>query len=350
MFKVSTKNLQEMVNKLGKCNSNKLLEITKYYELEVNESGLVITATDGNNFIVVKDNTVKGDAFKTIVKADQFSKLVLRTSVDKMTFTMKENYLEVVGNGKYKVEVITDEKYPKYEFVTEAAPVEVELATLKSVASTNKYAISTAIADGVLTGYLFQDGKCVTADGIKVCMTPAKLVEGSVLLTQEMMTLIGALTQEKVQVTADDGKVLLETDNTIVFGSEMDGLDQYPDVAPLAEIEFPSVCSLSKLAILNILDRLTLFIDPFEKNEVLLNFTEEGLEVSTNSGSYEVIAFAKSENFQPFTCAVNGLFLKELVSAVSTELFELHYGEEALIRLDSNGVIQLLATGEGEEE
>lgn len=349
MFKVSTKNLQEMVNKLGKCNSNKLLEITKYYELEVNDQGLVMTATDGNNFIIVKDSTVKGDAFKTIVKADQFSKLVLRTSVDKMVFTMRDNYLEVVGNGKYKVEIITDEKYPIYTFNTTVEPVEVDLSTLKSVASTNKYAISTAIADGVLTGYLFQDGKCITADGIKVCMTPAPLVNKGVLLTQEMMTLIGALTQEKVKVTADDGKVLLETDNTIVFGSEMEGIEQYPEVAPLAEIEFGSKCSLSKLAILNILERLTLFIDPFEKNEVLLNFTKDGLEVSTNSGSYEVIAYAHSDNFQEFSCAVNGLFLKELVSAVSTELFELYYGEEALIRLDSNGVIQLLATGEGEE-
>lgn len=350
MFKVSTKNLQSMVNKLGKCNNNKLLEITRYYKLSVSEGGLCLIATDGNNFISVVDKTVSGDKFETIVKADQFSRLVLRTSVDKMSFDLKENYLEVVGNGKYKVEILTDEQYPSFEFSQDDQyKTEVALNTLQSVSTVNKHAISTTIADGVLTGYLFKDGNCVTADGIKVCVTPAKFVDRGILITPDMMALLGALTQEKVNVFYENGKLAFVTDDTTIFGSEMDGQEQYPEIGQLTNIQFPSKCSLSKLAVMNILDRLTLFIDPFEKNEVQLDFTKDGLVISTNSGSYEILAYATSENFQEFSCCVNGLFFKELVSAVGTELFELSYGEEELIRLDSNGVCQLLATGEGEE-
>ena len=63
-----------MVNKLGKCNSNKLLEITKYYELEVNEPGLVITATDG------KDYSVESFSRKQSIEADRVSsRYVLRS-------------------------------------------------------------------------------------------------------------------------------------------------------------------------------------------------------------------------------------------------------------------------------
>lgn len=349
MFKVKTKNLQEMVGKLSKCGGNKLLEITRYYNLEVGENGLVLTATDGSNFITVTDLTVKAEPFTAIVKADQFSKLVQRTSVDEMKFTLKENYLDVVGNGKYKVEIVEGEVYPTYDFTGIENPMEVQTSVLKYVAGTNKYSVSTTIADGVLTGYLFSDGKCITADGIKVCITPATITEGDCLLTQETITLIGALTDEKTKISVQDGKVLFETSNTTIFSTEMEGIEEYPDIAPLSEIEFPSMCSLSKLAILNILDRLTLFIDPFEKNEIKLHFTDKGLEISTNSGSYELIAYSTSKDFQEFICSVNGLFFKELVSAVNTENFTIQYGEEALIRIESDNLVQLLATGEGEE-
>lgn len=350
MFKISTKNLQDMVNKLSRCNSNKLLEITKYYNLVVCKNGLKITATDGTNFITVMDNTVKGDELEVIVKADQFSKLVQRTSVDTMTFSLKENYLEVVGNGKYKVEIVEGETYPTYEFSATQTTSKVELCIIKKVASTNKYAASTNISDGVLTGYLFKDNKAITADGIKVCVTEAQFGEEELLLAPELIHLLGSLTDSLVDVTVEEDKVLFETDNTVIFGTQMEGMEQYPDLGPLSATPFPSKCSLSKLAILNILDRLTLFIDPFEKNEILLGFSSEGLEIGTNSGSYEIIAYAKSENFQEFVCSVNGLFLKELVTAVDTELFDLHYGVDQLIKIESNNVIQLLATGEQEEE
>lgn len=350
MFKISTKTLQDMTNRLSKCGSNKLLEITKYYHMVLDENGLVLTATDGTNFITVLDNTVKGDAIDTIVKADQFSKLVQRTSVETMSLELKENYLEVVGNGKYKVEIVEGETYPSYEIKDGNEVTVLNVADLKKVASTNKFSVSNTIADGVLTGYLMQGGKAITADGIKVCVTSANFLDADVLLTPEMISMIGALTTEKVSVVLADDKLLLDAGNTIIYGAQMEGIQQYPEIMPLTEVEFPSKCSLSKLAILNILDRLTLFIDPFEKNEILLGFSEKGLEVGTNSGSFEVIAYAHSENFAEFVCAVNGMFLKELVTAVDTELFELSYGVETLIKIESNGVIQLLATGEEEAE
>ncbi len=349
MFKLETKHLQDMVGKLSKCGGNKLLEITKYINLHIDENGLVLTATDGSNFIKVIDNTVKGEATDIIVKADQFTKLVQRTSIAQMTFTLKENYLEVIGNGKYKVEIVEGEDYPSYEFDDTVEGTVVKTTDLKYVAGANKYSVSTTIADGVLTGYLFKDGKCITADGIKVCITPIVLSQGDIILSQETMTLIGALTDNETTVKVDGDKVLFETSNTTIFSTQLEGIEEYPDIEPISEIEFPSFGKLSRLAILNILDRLTLFIDPFEKNELTLDFLSNGVRISTSSGSCEIIGYEQIENFQEFSCKVNGLFFKELITAVNTETFFINFGEEALIRIDTDNLIQLLATGEGEE-
>lgn len=348
MFKINTKTLQEMVGKLSRCSGNRLLEITKYYELKIDGSGLSIKAYDGSNFIVVKDSVTKGEEICIIIKADQFAKLVQRTSVEKMTFELKESYLEVIGNGKYKVEILADEKFPTFS-VDAKELVPVDSNVIRTVYTSNKASVSNTIADGVLTGYLFNGDKCVTADGIKVCVTPAKFIDDPILLTQDMVHLLGAVTADKMEIQATDDSILVWTPDVVIYGPQMEGIENYPEVLALCDQELPSVCELSKLSILNILERLTLFIDPFEKNAITLNFAKEGLEISTKKGSYEVLAYAKSKNFAEFSCMVNGLFLKELVGSVSTELFELHYGDEMLLKLVSNEVVQLLATTEGDE-
>lgn len=349
MFKIETPILQEMVNKLSKCGGNRLLEITNYYQITVDERGLVINATDGNNFITVVNETTKGDKMNTIVKADHFSKLVAKTTAPNMVFTLKENYLEVVGNGKYKLEIIEGETYPTYEFQPDSL-CDIELAPLKAAINVNKYSVSQNISDGVLTGYFITDHKMITADGIRVCVTPLELGGAELLLSQEFINLINSLTDTKATLeVSDDGKLRISTSNAIIFGSEMEGKAQYPNVTPLTEIEFPSYCTLSKLSILAILDRLNLFINPFEKNETKLVFEENCLKVETMTGSYETVAYVNSNNFVPYTCSINGMFFKDLVSAVKTETFNLHFGEEVLIRVDTGDTIQLLATGEEQE-
>lgn len=346
MFKIETPLLQEMVNKLSKCTGNKLLEITNYYEINVDERGLVINATDGNNFITVINSATKGEKLKTIVKADHFAKLVTRTTATHMIFTLKENYLEVIGNGKYKLEIVEGETYPTYTFEPTHTE-EINLVPLKASIGVNKHSVSQNISDGVLTGYYLSNNKMITADGIRVCVTEANIGEANLLLSRDFINLIGALTDEKGTLEMDsNGAVKISTSNAIIFGSEMEGKEEYPDVLPLTEIQFESSCSLSKLAILAILERLNLFINPFEKNETKLIFEENCLKIETLTGSYETVAYSSVNNYQPYSCSINGLFFKDLVTAVKTELFDLHFGEEVLIRLETPDSTQLLATGE----
>ena len=349
MFKINTKKLQTILDKLAKVTPNKLLEITKYYKMVIDEDGLSFSATDGNNFMFVTDSTVTGEAFETIIRADQLTRLVNRTSVEEMKFNLTENYLEVVGNGKYQIEILTEEEYPEPEDVEYGEFKEIDLNKLTSVINVNKNSVSRSIADGVLAGYRFNPENVTTSDSVKICINPVKTGLDT-LLTQDAINMISALTEEKVKAASAEGSIQFITDSTSLILTEMDGKNIYYDLSKFAEEEFPSSCELSKLSLISILERLTIFIDPFKGNNVSLNFTKEGLEISTTSGSYEIISYNKSNNFKPFSCSVNVVLLKELISAVTTETFTLSYGKTEMLKIEFNGIAEILATDESGDD
>lgn len=346
---ISTKSLQAMAGKLNKCSTNKLLEITKYWHIVVSDEGFEMTAMDGSNYITAKDPAVKG-SLDAIVRADQFGKLIDKTSVDKVVLELKENYLRVVGNGDYKVEIVLGETYPFYEVPEKVRRLEAETAGLKKINTYNKSAVSTTLADGYLTGYYVSGSEAVTSDSIKICINPVEVFEEPVLLTAEMMTLATALSGEKFIIETWDNKVMMRDDTTVIYGAQLDGIEEFPDVAAFAEMEFASNVKLSKLGITAILDRLTLFLDSFDKSEIMLEFTDKTLKISTGKGSFEEIVYAEANGVEPFVCNVNVVYFKDIVSAVQNEYFYLHFSEEAMIEVVDGDVMFILATGEMEEE
>ena len=345
---ISTKSLQSMADKLNRCTANKLLEITKYWHLVVSDKGLELTAMDGSNYITAKDVSVKGK-LDAIVRADQFGKLIDKTSVDKVILELKENYLRVVGNGDYKVEIVLGETYPFYDVPEKVETLEVETSGLKQINTYNKSAVSTTLADGYLTGYYVDDKRAVSSDSIKICINPVKVFDRPVLLTSEMMNLATALTDEKFTIKMWENKVILEDKTTVIYGAQLDGIDEYPEVDMFAEQEFSSNVKLSKLGITAILDRLTLFLDSFDKSEIVLEFTEKTLKISTGKGSFEEIAYAEANGVEPFVCNINVVYFKDIVSAVQNEYFYLHFGDETMIEVVDGDVMFILATGEMEE-
>ena len=345
---ISTKSLKAMADKLNKCSTNKLLEITKYWHLSVTDAGFEMTAMDGSNYITAKDASVKG-TLDAIVRADQFGKLIDKTSVDKVVLELKDNYLRVVGNGDYKVEIVLGETYPFYEVPEKVKVIEAETAGLKKINTYNKSAVSTTLADGYLTGYYVSGSEAVTSDSIKICINPVEVFEDAVLLTAEMMTLATALSGDKFTIKMWDNKIIMEDATTVIYGAQLDGIEEFPNVDDFAEQEFESNVKLSKLGITAILDRLTLFLDSFDKSEIVLEFTEKTLKISTGKGSFEEIAYAEAHDVQPFVCNVNVVYFKDIVSAVQNEYFFLHFSEETMIEVIDGDVIFILATGEMEE-
>lgn len=350
-LKLKTLKLQEMVSKAIKgASNNKMIPITGLMAIVLKKGVLTLITTDATNTLKVMEKGIEGDDFYAVVQADIFSKLVAKITTETITLTLKENSLEVKGNGTYSIELPLDEegqliKFPEYKFDTNVEKSEINLSTVKVLLNANKAALAQTMEIPCLTGYYFDD-KVLTTDTFKVCSTDIKVFPDKVLLPAELMELLALMDEEKITVQVSGNKILFSTNNVIVFGSQLEGIEDYPSEAINAylETEFKSVCKLPKGAVLNLLDRLALFVATYDKNGVYLTFTKDGVIFSSKrSNGTELIKYQGSENFQPFTCCVDIELLKSQISAQTEEVVELWYGHEKAIKMTSGKITQIVA-------
>lgn len=350
-LKLKTLKLQEMVSKAIKgASNNKMIPITGLMAIVLKKGVLTLITTDATNTLKVMEKNIEGDDFYVVVQADIFSKLVAKITTETITLTLKENSLEVKGNGTYSIELPLDEegqliKFPEYKFDTKIEKSEINLSTVKVLLNANKAALAQTMEVPCLTGYYFDD-KVITTDTFKVCSTDIKVFPDKVLLPAELMELLALMDEEKITVQVSGNKILFSTNNVIVFGSQLEGIEDYPSEAINAylETEFKSVCKLPKGAVLNLLDRLALFVATYDKNGVYLTFTKDGVIFSSKrSNGTELIKYQGSENFQPFTCCADIELLKSQISAQTEEVVELWYGHEKAIKMTSGKITQIVA-------
>lgn len=356
-FKVTTQVLQDMVAKAVKgATNNKMIPITSLLAIELKEGVLTLTTTDGTNTLKVIKPDVIGDDFYAAVPEDIFSKLVSKTTTDSISLTLLENCLEVKGNGTYRIELPLDEegkliKFPNIVFDESIPASKIQLTTIKQILATNKAALAETMETPCLTGYYCGKDEVISTDTFKVCGNSIGVFDEPILISPEMMNLLSLMEDENIEVRKSEGKILFTTPSVVVYGSELEGIEDYPVEAIHAylDTEFGSMCKLPRTALLNVLDRLSLFISTYDKNGLFLTFTLEGLMISSKkSNGTELIKYQSSENFTPFTCCIDIELFKSQVSAQSGEIVELWYGHDKAIKMVFGKVTQIVALLEDE--
>lgn len=357
---ISTSTLQNMVAKAMKgASCNKMIPLTGLMAIHLNQEShrLTLLTTDATNYLYVRENKVEGDEFYVVIQAEMFAKLISKMTCETVTLELKDNTLIVKGNGKYSIELPLDEegaliKYPHplggKSFVGDTATV--NLSTIKLILNTAKSALANTLEVPCYTGY-YVGNKVVATDTYKICGINIKLWDEPALVSPEMMSLLDIFTDEKIAVYRDGNIMVFVTDNCTVYGPLMDSIDDYQIEAidGLLEQGFESSCKLTKSALLQLLDRLALFVSPYDKNGVYLTFTREGLQIeSKQANSVELIPYAESENFRAFTCCVDIEMLHSQVKANTGDSITIHYGEENAIKITDGNVAQVVALLEDE--
>lgn len=356
-IRFKTEDLAKVVTQLDKLAPSKLLEITRYWHIESVEDEVFFTAYDGSNFIRVAIPG-KGE-IDVMVKSEQFGKLINRTTSEYVKLVPGKESLKLVGNGEYQIEIVQeDESYPSFdnyltEDMTEDNALTINTSLFYNVANVNDSAVSKSGADGIFTGYLLDHDKAITTDIIRVCINPIKSFGKKILIPSSLMNVLSSLSDEKMYLwILEDNDIYVSTSTVEVYGKLMDGIDDYIDVTQLDDQEFEGMVSLPTLAVHDILERLTLFMNTFDKGTVIFSFDEGALTLQTTTNSFEKVKYHKGEGKQnavEFECRLNSMLLRDILSTVSEDYFEVHYGNDASIKIKSNGVIYFLALQEEEE-
>lgn len=358
---VKTDLLKDMVTRAVKgASCNKLVPLTSMMAIQLANNKLTLHTTDMTNHLYVMQDKMLGDDFYVTVQVEQFSKLIGRLTCENVTLELKENSLEVIGNGTYNLELPLDEngalvKFPDpFNSSNMPYPVtkQIELSTIQAILNTAKASLATTMEIPCYTGYYIGD-KIVTTDTYKICGINIQMFDEPVLISPEMMNLLDVMSDEKIDVTIDGNVIMFVTPDCVVYGYLMDSIGDFSidAISGLLETEFDSVCKVSKTELLATLDRIALFVGTYDNKAIRLNFTPQGIDISSKqTNGIETVGYTESSNFKAFTGFIDIDMLTVQLKAYTGDIVELHYGNDLFISLVNGNTTQVIALLEDDAE
>ena len=157
------------------------------------------------------------------------------------------------------------------------------------------------------------------------------------------MDLLGLLVGE-ISVYTKDDKILFEADNGAVYGTIPNGIENYSidAIQGLVSQEFDYSCSISKSALLSLLDRISLFVGAYDNGKITLTFTKDYLEVTSRYAS-EMIEYSDKENAGEFTCSTDVNTLTTQIKAQSGSEIVIEFGKDNAIKIIDEDITSVVA-------
>lgn len=350
---INTERFKEMLSKATQgASENKLLPITCMIGIDVSNQKLRLTTTDSTNYLYILGDVPDAEDFSVTVYADIFAKLISRMACEMVTLTVTDKYLEVNGNGTYKIDLPFDENGEVIKFPNPVEKIEeqssttsVELTTIQTVLSAVKPAISVTYEAPQYTNYWIGDS-VVATDSYKVASYSVPVFEIPRLVSSAMMNLLSVMTDKEIEVIELDDTLVFKSSNCIVYGKTPSGMNEFSidAIKGLVNSDFTSTCEISRNIMLQLLDRLSLFIKPFDDDSIKLTFSKDGLIVTslTESGS-ELIPYLTNEEIEDFSCSVNINLLQTQIKSNISDSVKLSFGREECIKITDGMITKIVA-------
>lgn len=367
---INTIKFQEMLSKALKCAGESAdRPLTEMLLIKLEDGVLSLTTTDFTNYLVVKEPGIDGDDLEAVVRIKTFAPLIAKMTSDLITLDLKTTYLEVVGNGTYKIDLMLDENGTTLKFPNPGN----EMPKTNLVATISKALVSRILGSLKQSIYVlnkgtneidqpytkYQVGSTVLAsNGYVVSSLDTPVFDDYKAITMNLMNILGVVTDDIINVysntkfnTADVElkELAFESDHYSLYGLESPDGKDFPieSLNKWLDKPFPCKCKLPKNAVLQLLGRISLFIEEYDSDTITLNFTNDSLEVSSRAMTgVESIKFISVENPMEFTCLINNKQLEPQVKALVGDCINLYYGDSDAIKLTDDELTTVIAVGE----
>lgn len=358
-MKVVTSRMKDAVNKAIKgAGFNNLIPITSMIGIKLSDGKLRLLTTDMTNTLCIIIDKVSGVDMDITVDADKFGKLISKTTSEDIELLIIDDVLSIKANGTYKIPLISDEEglisFPDIKPLDDKnVQCSTKLSSVMQAYNINKSALAKTLENPALTGYYCGD-TVISTDANVITFNQFKMfdIENPILISAQQMQLLTLNTKEDIEVYIGKTGIQFVTEDVIIDGSIMEGIEDFPaeEVNAYLGEAFTSMCKVPKDLLIGILDRLSLFIEPYDKNGAYFTFTRKGINIhSKKDASTEVINYVESKDFEPFVCCVDIPMLKEQLQSNPDDTVKIYYGNENALKIESGKVIQVIALLEDEE-
>lgn len=330
-----------------------ILPITEYIELLFIDDTLFVTSTDLTVWVTYKkefevDFETGEEGVNVIVDGAKLTQLIGKTTVPEVELTIEDEYLEVKGNGEYLLPTLQEE-FPSFTFDSDGERHKVDIGALKKAIEMNRAAVAKDMIMPCLSGFHLSD-KVVTTDSIKMTINEVGLLDTELLMPKEVADLLPILADGEGTVELGDGNLLIDTPNITIFGPILDGIEEYPNLDSILETEFPAEVEVGIKGIVAILDRMSVFTQPFDINIVELTFEQHFITLKNkDKTTVERMNYTKKTNFKEGESILVDLdSFMSLLKNTPGDVIRLSYGNPGLIKLANDNIIHFLSQVESE--
>ena len=243
------------------------------------------TVIDGE---VVEKGIIALDAkiFSDIVRKLPDSDITIETySSFKTTITCEKAKFNIIGKS--------GEDFSYLPEIERNDSIVVSQFTLKEVVRQTIFSIADNDNNKLMTGELFEinedELKVVSLDGHRISIRKIKLknsygnkkvvVPGKTL--SEVSKILSGDTDKDVNIFFTDKHVLFEFDQTIVVSRLIEG--EYFRIEQMLSSDYETKVKVNKRELLDCIDRATLLIKEGDKKPIIINITDQDMELKINS-------------------------------------------------------------------
>ena len=265
---------------------------------------ILIDATQGqikltaNDMEIGIETVIDGEVVeKGIIALDAkiFSDIVRKLPDSDITIETDSSFKTTITCEKAKFNIIgkSGEDFSYLPEIERNDSIVVSQFTLKEVVRQTIFSIADNDNNKLMTGELFEinedELKVVSLDGHRISIRKIKLknsygnkkvvVPGKTL--SEISKILSGDTDKDVNIFFTDKHVLFEFDQTIVVSRLIEG--EYFRIAQMLSSDYETKVKVNKRELLDCIDRATLLIKEGDKKPIIINITDQDMELKINS-------------------------------------------------------------------
>lgn len=351
MIKIETKILKELSSKaFSVCSFNKMLPLTELLEININKEDLTIRATNENviNLFVsakIKDNDQE---MRVVVDANIFNSLISKITTEFIELDITDKALMINGNGVYYLDIRVDEsgeiiKFPEIAIDESKATKDINLIELRKKLAICRSAIPDNFDAPELNNYYLKDIVLSTnAYKITAITNNDELKEEELFISKDMGNILISLDYGSAKYYKEDNNFIVVGPNFKLVGTTGEDLDKYPldpIKAKLGE-QFTYKTIVAKKELLNLLDRLSLFVSEYDSNAINILFLPDKMKITSQkkTGDEDIKYKEAIKELTEFNCSVSILNLKSQIESLPDEDIEIYFGgcEDSIKIVDKN--------------
>lgn len=224
-----------------------------------------------------------------------FSEIVRKLPDNEVTIETDSSFKTLITCEKANFNIIgkSGEDFSYIPYVERKESVTISQFTLKEVIHQTIFSIADNDNNKLMTGELFEINenqlKVVSLDGHRISIRnielkenyqPQKVVVPGKTLN-EISKIIPGSTEEEVNIFITENHIIFEFDQTTVVSRLIEG--EYFRIEQMLSSDYETKININKRELLDCIDRATLLITEGDKKPIIMNVTEDFMELKINS-------------------------------------------------------------------